>query len=404
MSWYIIPDKYPSYFPMKILFLIQGAGMGGVLRQLSPLVVNLDRRGHNISVIAMYPSDDNWQHLWSADSIEISTLFSRKPYKDIPGPITFIKSISRLREILKREKTEILYNFGGHATRFISWLAVSMIPGIKLVWGVRGSGNRFHLLNNDLKYRLRWYLEKRISSFIPMVIYNSDASFSFRDRKGHKYKKQLVIKNGFDTEKFKPDAEARNRMRLEWGVSEKEKLIGIAGRLTAAKGFHIFLKAAAVVLSERTDVRFVCVGDGDENYKRDLENLSLELQLTGHLIWAGVRSDMTSVFNSFDIYCSSSYAEGFPNAIGEAMACGVPCVVTDVGDSANVVGDMGIVVPHNEPEMLAKGLNMMLDKLSDIDQIRIRSRISENFTIDRMVNETENALQELLKGEQPRIS
>ena len=347
----------------------------------------------------MYPTDVDWGHLWGAGSINIKPLFSSKPYSDIPGPITLVKSTSRLREIMRREEPEILYSFGGHATRFISWFAVSTIPGIKLVWGVRGSGNRFHLLNNDIKYKIRYYLEKRISAFIPMVIYNSDASFSFRDRKGHNYKKQLVIKNGFDTEKFKPDSEARNRMRREWRVSEREKLIGIAGRVIPAKGFHIFLKAAAFVLKERTDVRFVCVGDGDENYKMDLENLSRELQLTSHLIWAGFRSDMTSVFSSLDIFCSSSYAEGGPNVIGEAMACGVPCVVTDVGDSAKIVGDMGIVAPHNEPEMLAKGLLAMIERLPEIDPARIRARIVEDFTIERMVDETEKALQELLKGE-----
>ena len=270
------------------------------------------------------------------------------------------------------------------------------MPGIKLVWGVRGSGNRFYLGKNDIKYKIRYYLEKQVSAYVPMVIYNSDASFSFRDKKGDSYKNQLVINNGFNTEKFKPDAESRTRIRREWGVAETEKLIGIAGRFVPAKGFHIFLKAAASVLKERADVRFVCVGDGGRNYKMDMENLSSELILTNHIIWAGYKSDMTSVYNSLDIYCSSSYAEGFPNSIGEAMACGVPCVVTDVGDSAKLVGDTGIVVPHDNPEMLAKGLLAMIERLPKIDPETIRARILENFTIERMVDQTEMALQELM--------
>jgi len=367
------------------------------MRQLSHLVRNLDLRGHTISVVAMYPTDVNWKELWEAESINIETLFPSKPYKDIPGPLTSMKLISRLRGILKREDPDILYNFGGHVTRLISWLTVRTMPGIKIVWGVRGSGNLFYLGKNDIKYKIRYYLENQVSAYVPLVIYNSDASYAFRNKKGHSYKNQLVINNGFNTEKFKPDAEARSRTRREWGVSETKKLIGIAGRFVPAKGFHIFLKAAASVLKERTDVRFVCVGTGGRNYTMDLENLSSELILTNHIIWAGYKSDMTSVYNSFDIYCSSSYAEGFPNSIGEAMACGVPCVVTDVGDSARLVGDTGTVVPHDDPEMLAKGLLAMIERLPQIDSETTRARILENFTIERMVDQTEMALQELLK-------
>jgi glycosyltransferase involved in cell wall biosynthesis len=383
---------------MKILFYFQDLCVGGVLNQLSQLVVNLDRRGHSISVVAMYPSDADWEHLWSARSINIETLFSSMPYTAVPGPITLIKATSRLREIIKREKPEILYSFGGHAPRILSWLAARTLPDIKLVWRYRGAGNKLLLRNNNLNYKAMLFIEKYISTTVPLAVYNSDASFSFGEGLNHNFKKQLVIKNGFDTDKFKPDPDAKNRIRREWGVSKDEKLIGIVGRVNPVKGYDVFIKAVASVLKKRNDVRFVCVGYGDKSYKRDMEDLSRELKLSTYLIWAGVRSDMTSVFNSMDILCCSSYAGGFQDVIGEAMACGVPCVVTDVGDSAKIVGDTGIVVPHDNPEMLAGGLLTMIDRLPEIEPQDIRARIMENFTVERMVDQTETALRDLLNG------
>jgi glycosyltransferase involved in cell wall biosynthesis len=112
-------------------------------------------------------------------------------------------------------------------------------------------------------------------------------------------------------------------------------------------------------------VRFVCIGDGKEPYKSEIHSLSMTLGLNGSLIWAGEMEDMPSVYNAIDIVTSSSISEGFPNVIGEAMACGIPCVVTDVGDSALIVGETGIVVPPEDPLALADGWRSMLKRLNN---------------------------------------
>ena len=134
-------------------------------------------------------------------------------------------------------------------------------------------------------------------------------------------------------------------MRLEWGIAECEKLIGQVGRLDPMKDHSTFLKAAALLAHERKDVRFVCVGEGPTGYRDELYSLAKTLGLASRLIWAGSRRDMPAVYNAFDVAVSSSrWGEGLPNVIAEAMACGVPCVVTDVGDSAFVVDKLGVVV------------------------------------------------------------
>jgi len=113
------------------------------------------------------------------------------------------------------------------------------------------------------------------------------------------------------------------------------------------------------------------------------------------IIWAGVREDIEPVYNALDILCSSSYWEGFSNVIGEAMACGVPCVVTDVGDSAMIVGDQGIVVPPGDAKALAEGLKSMILKLDDFNHNDIRDRIIKKYTVEKMVDRTEELMIEL---------
>jgi glycosyltransferase involved in cell wall biosynthesis len=145
---------------------------------------------------------------------------------------------------------------------------------------------------------------------------------------------------------------------------------------------------------------FVCVGDGEAGYRDEIRMLGDKLGLSKRLIWAGIRHDMRAVYNALDIVTSSSiYGEGFPNVIGEAMACGVPCVVTDVGDNARIVDDTGIVVPPNKPDALCDGWKRMLKSTSSISAGRtavIREHIVDRFSIKRLIENTSEALINLL--------
>jgi glycosyltransferase involved in cell wall biosynthesis len=204
--------------------------------------------------------------------------------------------------------------------------------------------------------------------------------------------RMVVIPNGIDTERFCPEPEARQRVRAEWGVAEDEKLIGLVGRLDPMKDHPTFLRAASLLSQERDDVHFVCVGDGPAGYRRELHVLTENLGLVQHLTWAGVREDMSAVYNALDIVTSSSaYGEGFSNVVGEAMACGVPCVATDVGDSAWIVGDQRLVVPPSNPEALAARWQDVIDKASEAQSsigLNLRERVVHNFSLDHMIERT----------------
>jgi len=146
-------------------------------------------------------------------------------------------------------------------------------------------------------------------------------------------------------------------------------------------------------------VRFVCVGDAPADYQRDYQRelgaLGEELGLHGRLVWAGAREDMPAVYSALDIACSSSWGEGFPNVIGEAMASGVPCVVTDVGDSAWIVGETGFVVSPKDPQELAKSLQKAItfEEKNELDREMIRQRIIDNFSLSAFVEKTADVLE-----------
>ncbi len=171
-------------------------------------------------------------------------------------------------------------------------------------------------------------------------------------------------------------------------------VIGRVGRLDPMKDYDTFLAAAAHLGRERSDVRFVIVGDGPARYRHRLEQRAEELGIAGRVQWCGAQQEMPAVFNAFHVATSSSsaFGEGFPNVLGEALACGVPCVTTDVGDSAAVLGGLGPVVPPGDPGRLASAWTESLSAARDTLGARLRSRIEHEFSVATMVDRTERAL------------
>jgi len=176
-------------------------------------------------------------------------------------------------------------------------------------------------------------------------------------------------------------------------------VIGLVGRFDAKKDHGTFLHAAAIAARERDALRFVCVGDGPAADRRGLEALAQGLGLGDRVVWVGFRRDMSAVYGALDVATlTSSFGEGFPNVVAEAMACGVPCVATDVGDAAFILGDLGRVVPPRNPRALADRWMAALARESTAGiRSQGRRRIEENFGLELMIDRTEHALAALLE-------
>jgi glycosyltransferase involved in cell wall biosynthesis len=244
-------------------------------------------------------------------------------------------------------------------------------------------------------------LSRHLSRFADLIITNSHSGREYHVGLDYPADRTIVIHNGVDTHEFDRDPEAGHKLRREWGIGEHERLIAVIGRLDPMKDHSTFLRAAALLARQRQDVRFICVGTGPAHLKEHLRALSRDCGLDGRLIWLDESSDMRSVYNAIDVLASTSqYGEGFPNVVGEAMACGVPCVVTDVGDSARVVGDAGVVTPPGDPGAVAAAFRQTLESLAthEVDLAsRARQRIVEHFSAEAMVSRTERAIEKLLE-------
>lgn len=373
---------------MKILFFIDTLKTGGAERQISQLAQGLAQRGHDISVVTVYSGGQYWDWLQNRQGIQVQALFETKTKSVIIAGLQLAWSVVKLRHLLRKNSFKIVYSTL-YISNLIAWLAIQGKPEVNLVWGIRASS-----LKLNWKRALPFYLCKLVSASVPLLIANSQAGLTYHKTQGYRCKSSVIVPNGIDTCQFCPNSEAGIKVHEEWRVSEGETLIGIVGRLDPIKDHPTFLQAAALLGKQHKDVRFVCVGDGSMDYRQELCRLAEKLGLAELIIWAGERTDMPAVYNALDIVCSSSLSEGFPNVIAEAMACGVPCVVTDVGDSASIVGQAGLVIqPGNTEALVDAWLQLIVQK--PIAKETCRERIVKEFSLLTLVNKTETILKEL---------
>lgn len=308
------------------------------------------------------------------------------------------RGLTSILRLLRNERPDILQTWLYHSD--LLGLLAGKIKGVpRLLWNIRCSNmdmNRYGRLTAMVVA-----LNARLSGIPDSIIVNSYAGKEYHQRIGYRPKRWEVIPNGFDPEAFKPSEKARTGLRYELGLPEKSFLIGLVARFDPMKDHRNYFLAARQLLDTaegREDVHFVLAGHGVDVENVTMKSIISECGLNGRVHLLGERTDIPFVTSGLDIASSSSLGEGFPNVVGEAMACGVPCVVTDVGDSAWLVGDTGRVVPPGDPIALAGAwcdlIRMGEDRRRSVGEAA-RRRIVEGFSIDVMVRRYETVYEEL---------
>ena len=369
---------------IRIVFLVRSLGFGGMERQLLALVKGIDQARFEVTILCFYAGGALLPEFEQA-GVPVVTLGKG-------GRWEVVIFLGRLVKVIRSLQPDILHAYLP-VPNFLAALLKLVFPRLHIVMGVRTSGK--DLRQYDWTFRVSFWLEKLFSGLADLVIINSLAGKTTYEKKGFNPRKLLVISNGVDTALYRADPQAGAPLRQAWGVPAGV-LVGVIGRLDPMKGHLVFLQAAARLVSEFPALRLVCVGDGPRVYRRKLEEMSVSLGLQERLTWVKARREVAAVYNALDICCSASvFGEGFPNVVGEAMACGIPCVVTDVGDSAMVVGETGRVAPVSDVEALAQALRTMIlfsaTERSTLGELA-RQRILSNFSLQRMISNTETAL------------
>ena len=368
-----------------LVLLTQNLAVGGAQRQLVTLANSLVRRGRKVIVLVSYANAALAGLLGDAN-VDM-TILGKAGRLDVVGYLV------RLFRVLKRVDPAIIYSFLD-ASNLIALIAQRANNATKVVWGVRASD--MDLTHYGYLTRLTFKLAAGASQKPALIIYNSFAGQAFHTSCGYRPQREEVIPNGIDTERFRFSAEGRSAVRHSLGIGETEVVIGLAARVDPMKDYFTYLEAAATFLKDGGRAQFVCIGSGAPEVVRAVREYASTLNLGGRVSWIGERLDMPAVYSGLDLHTSTSaFGEGFSNSIAESMACGLANVVTDVGDSARIVGTTGVVVPPKRALALAAGWNRMLSVPRDVRATATRSRIISLFSVDRMAAATESALDSL---------
>ena len=368
----------------KIMFLTRSLNIGGAENQMVLLATGLHKRGYDVSVAVLYPGGPFQKKLVEC-GVKVHELRKRNRW-DIFG------FLLKLIALIKQESPDIL-----HSYHVVPNLLTAILKKLgfksKIVWGVRCSN--MNLNEYDRMARLTFKASCFLSKYADLIIANSYSGMKYHQIHGYPKNTFKVIQNGIDTEKFTINLTSGVKLRNQWGISNNVRIIGIVGRLDPMKNYELFIEAAIKLTELKDDVLFVCVGDGSGEYKKKLQKISKSLIDTKRIIWLGPRTDMPEIYNAFDILTNCSHTEGFPNVIGEAMSAGVPCVVTDVGDSKEIVKGNGVVIDSANVESLVAGWMVMLDSILSMDNEKVRENIVINYSFKSLVDKTEVALTNL---------
>jgi glycosyltransferase involved in cell wall biosynthesis len=376
----------------RLLFLTRSLDIGGAERQLTALATALDPSRFHVTVATFSGGGALEGDILRSGHVILRSL-------DKAGRWDVVPFLGRLRRLVREASPHVIVGYLGIVNELA--LVAGRLAGVPVVWNIRSSF--MDLRQYDWLPRAAFRTGAWLSPGPDLVVFNSWAGLRYHQTHGYRPRRTEVIPNGIDTGRFRIDRAAGADVRRAWGIGREECVVGLVGRLDPMKGHDTFLRAAARLRANgAARCRFVCVGDGDPALRARLQALPETKSLDDRLIWAGTRQDMPAVYNTLDLCVSASTGEGFANVIGEAMASGVPCAVTDVGDSARIVGDTGRVVPSGDAAALAGAIAAMLDDDGGGNAhanagagLRARDRIVECFSLRRMVDDTARHLEAL---------
>jgi glycosyltransferase involved in cell wall biosynthesis len=362
----------------RIVLMARSLERGGAETQLVALARGLRRRALAVTVVCLYARGPLIAELIDSGVPVIA------PGKR--GRWDLIGFLLRLVRALRRIDPDIIHAFLG-PPNVLAALAKPWVRECRLVWGIRASN--MDLGQYDWSWRITSLLERLLVGRTDLIIANSRAGRDVALTGGFPDERLVVVPNGIDTDRFVPDHRRRDEIRTEWRIPKDAFLIGMVARFDPMKDHGTYLRAAAIVARSNPRIRFACIGDGPSGYIAELQDRADEFGLSGRVVWAGARGDMTDVYGALDaITLTSAYGEGFPNVVGEAMACERACVATDVGDAATIIDDTGIVTAPGDARAIADGWIKLADE-APADRAgrehRCRERIVKKYSVDRMI-------------------
>lgn len=377
--------------------MITDLDTGGAEMMLYKLVSALDKKTFRCRVVSIAPPGVLGHRIRDlgvrVDSLNVDPAHPNNPL-----------ALFRAIQIMRQWNPHVVQTWMYHAD-LLGTVARAVSGKGALIWNMRCSNMDFSRYNR----MTRWVMKTCAAlSWIPgIVVANSHAAIEHHRTLGYHPKRWRVISNGFDLERFKSDPVLRRRIRKTLEVPVTAPAVGLVARFDPMKDHAAFFSAAKIVGARRPDTHFVLCGEGVTwNSPKLLSSLGDgKERLNLHLL--GRREDVPQILAGLDLLVlTSAYGESFPNVIGEAMACGVPCVVTDVGDSARIVADTGMVVSPGDTAAIAGAVIRLLGLSPEARHalsISARKRIREHYALEKVAKVYERLyLEAVIRGDTVR--
>lgn len=375
---------------MKILHVIIGLNVGGAEMMLKRLIGshhgNPDYRHAVISISTM----GKLGQLLQAEGVEVHSLGLRYT---VGVPF----AIWRLVKLIRVIRPNIIQTWMYHGD-LLGGLAARFAGNRHVIWGIRTTdvqaGGSFATVI------VRW-LCARFSSAVPQVIVcAAEASRRSHIAAGYDAKKMVVIPNGYDFTSLKASLEERQSLREQCGFSRNDLVVGSLGRFHNVKDQQNFVRAAGLLATHYPQLRFLMVGRGLDSDNSQLVGWIDRSGCKDRFVLLGERKDVPQCLAAMDIFCLHSRTEGFPNVLAEAMAMGLPCVTTDVGDAAMLLAGTGVVVAKEDSAALAQGVKQLVALDQDARHamgMQAKARVEAEFSIERARARFEEIYRQILK-------
>jgi glycosyltransferase involved in cell wall biosynthesis len=351
-----------------VVHIITGLGSGGAERILFQVASRNASAPDMRQVVVSLMDDGIYGDELRIAGVEVECLHMRPSQPSFAAFLRLVKLLSRLQP-------DVIMTWLYHAD-LLGTLAARSVGVRRVIWNIRCSDLDFSRYSPFTRWLVT--LLARMSRLPWAVATNSHVGQRAHEALGYTPKRWIYLPNGFDTEMWKPDAADRLSARRELGFSDSDIVIGMVGRKDPQKDHASFFEAVKTIIPKQPNLRLLLIG-------KKTQELPIPDQLRRCAVVLGERQKVPHLMRAIDVLVScSAYGEGFPNVIGEAMSSGIPCVVTDVGDSALIVGDTGKIVPPSAPQALAAAIEDMIDRpRDDFDALsaRARERIKSTYSI-----------------------
>lgn len=371
---------------LQVLHVISGLGAGGAEHMLARLIAATPEIRHSVFSVsgagALTP-----QIASSGGSLLGSAAGVSPRHRDF----------RLLASYCRRVKPEIIQGWMYHGN-IAALYAKLLAPNAALLWNIRQQLPPPSIASVPTKILLK--LHAKASGIPRAIIYNSVTAAESHESVGVRQASRVLLPNGFDVDLYHPDEAARRQTRDQLGLQENDVAIGLVARFDPWKNHAAFFRVARRLLSTWPNVKFILAGNGTEASNPEIQAL-IPPAVQPRLRLLGDRRDMPSLLPALDIACNVSLGEGFPNAVGEAMACGVPNVVTPVGSSKYLVSDCGLVADGVDEESIYSALDKMLSYSSSQRRAlgaRSRERIVSEFSIKSVARQYTHLYEKIRSG------